>query len=58
MNDKTKQEIAIKVLDLVAIEREESSNKVKEIRRRLARTESELMMRVNSDHVMKIYDVF
>lgn len=58
MDDVTKKQVAIKVLDLVAIEREETSPRVKEIRRRLAKTESELMMRVNSDHVMKLYDVY
>ncbi len=58
MDDKTKKEVAIKVLDLVAIDREESSAKVREIRRRLAKTESELMMRVHSDHVMKLFDVY
>lgn len=58
MDDRTKKEVAFKVLDLVAIDREEGSAKVKEIRRRLAKSESELMAKVNSDHVMKLFDVF
>jgi serine/threonine protein kinase len=58
MDDKTKKEVAIKVLDLVSIERDETSQKVKDIRRRLAKTESEIMMKVNSDHAMKCYDVY
>lgn len=58
MNSLTHKEVAIKVLDLAAIERDECSARVKEIRRRLAKTESEMMMQVDSDHVMKCYDVY
>ena len=45
-------------MDLAAIERDEKSPKVREIRRRLAKTESEMMSRISSSHVMKLLDVF
>jgi serine/threonine protein kinase len=47
MNDSTKKMVAIKVLDLEAVE-QDPSEKVREIRRRLCRTESQLMMLCNS----------
>lgn len=50
--------MAIKVLDLLAIERDECSERVKEIKRRLAKTESEMMVKINSDHVMKCYATY
>lgn len=40
MNNITHKEVAIKVLDLASIERDECSSRVKEIRRRLAKSES------------------
>ena len=48
----------MKVLDLVSIEEDEKNARVREIRRRLARTESEMMMLCDSPHVMKCYDVY
>lgn len=47
MNDESKKMVAIKVLDLEAVELD-PSEKVREIRRRLCRTESQLMMLCNS----------
>lgn len=58
MNDENKKQIAVKVLDLVSIEEDEKSARVREIRKRLAKTESEMMMKCDSPHVMKCYDVY
>lgn len=49
--------VAIKVLDLEAVELD-PSEKVREIRRRLCRTESQLMMQCDSDNVVRCYDVY
>ena len=57
MNDATKKEVAIKVLDLEAVNAEKSPYK-REILKRLCRTETTLMMKCNSDHVVKCYDVY
>jgi serine/threonine protein kinase len=47
MNDENKKMVAIKVLDLEAVELD-PNEKRKELRRRLCRTESQLMMLFNS----------
>lgn len=57
MNDQTKKTVAIKVLDLFAIEKE-PNEKIKEIKKRLSRTEPELMLICNSENVVKCYDVY
>ena len=58
MHRQTGKEVAVKVIDLAAIERDECSERVKEIRRRLAKTESEMMFKVQDEHVMKCYATY
>ena len=55
--DKEKRKVALKVIDLLDI-RDESHPKVKEIRERLAISEPKLMMKCNSEHLLKCYDIY
>lgn len=57
VDDETKRTVAIKVLDLCAIEKE-SDPKVKEILRRLCKTESQLMVICSSQNVVECLDVY
>lgn len=47
IDDNTNKRVAIKVLDLAEIEKD-PNGRVREIRRRLSKTESELMMKCDS----------
>lgn len=53
----SKKHVAVKVLDLAEIEKD-PNGRVREIRRRLSKTESELMMACNSENVLKCYEVY
>ena len=49
--------MAIKVLDLHAIEKE-PNQRVKEIKKRLCRTESQLMIICDSENVVRCFNVY
>ena len=57
MDDDNKNLVALKVLDLHAIEKE-PNERVREIKRRLCRTDSQLMMICNSTNVVRCFNVY
>lgn len=57
MDDRTRRVVAFKLLDLTLIDAERSE-KVRSIRRRLAKSEPELMMMCDSENIVKCYDVY
>lgn len=57
MDDKTKKQVAIKLMDLRSINAERS-NAVRAIKQRLCESEPRLMYQFNSPNLMKCYDVF
>ena len=56
-NTQNQTEVAVKLLDLEKVRGEASSYK-RQILQRLCRTESSLMLKCNSEHVVACYDVY
>lgn len=57
IDDQSKTEVAVKVIDLKAI-KEEKSEKKREILERLSRNEDKMMLKCNSPFLVKCFDVF
>lgn len=57
INDHTKKEVAVKVIDLRAINQEKSEAK-RLILQRLSHNEDKMMLKCNSPYLVKCFDVF
>ena len=58
MDNKTKKPVAAKVIDLAQLKVIEKRQLAREVKTRLAKTESEMMAICDSPHILKCYDVY